>query len=117
MHLKTPLLLTLLFLAAGEAAATTLTATPAKLTQSDREITIRWSDLPDPDGLDHVAIYSPPSSRDRNFLGYLFLKGSASWVCASVPPLGRCDVAEAGRFWYLLILIYSLYQKKYSSYN
>jgi hypothetical protein len=79
MHLKTPLLLTLLFLAAGEAAATTLTATPAKLAQSDREITIRWSDLPDPDGLDHVAIYSPPSSRDRDFLGYLFLNGSASW--------------------------------------
>uniref|UniRef100_A0ACD5UP23 Uncharacterized protein n=1 Tax=Avena sativa TaxID=4498 RepID=A0ACD5UP23_AVESA len=77
MHLKTPLFL--LFLAAGEAAATTLTATPAKLTQSDREITIRWSDLPDPDGLDHVAIYSPPSSRDRDFLGYIFLNGSASW--------------------------------------
>ncbi|KAF8699007.1 hypothetical protein HU200_034839 [Digitaria exilis] len=42
-------------------------------------IKIRWSGLPAPDGLDHVAIYSPPSSRDRDFLGYLFLNGSASW--------------------------------------
>lgn len=54
-------------------------ATPAKLTESDSSITIRWSDLPDPDALDHVAIYSPPSSPDRDFLGYLFLNGSSSW--------------------------------------
>uniref|UniRef100_A0A0E0LGA3 Purple acid phosphatase n=1 Tax=Oryza punctata TaxID=4537 RepID=A0A0E0LGA3_ORYPU len=78
-----PLLL-LLLLAAGEAAAaaaaaTTLTATPEKLAQSDRVITIRWSGLPDPDGLDYVGIYSPPSSSDRDFLGYLFLNGSSSW--------------------------------------
>ncbi|KQK21179.1 probable inactive purple acid phosphatase 2 [Brachypodium distachyon] len=85
MHPKTPHLL--FFLAAlaaaggrtAAAAATTLTATPAKLTESDSSITIRWSDLPDPDALDHVAIYSPPSSPDRDFLGYLFLNGSSSW--------------------------------------
>ncbi|KAG8095733.1 hypothetical protein GUJ93_ZPchr0013g36743 [Zizania palustris] len=80
MHPQNPLLLFLFAaLAAGEAAATTLTATPAKLAQYDRQITIRWSDLRDPDGLDYVAIYSPPSSPDRNFLGYLFLNGSATW--------------------------------------
>ncbi|GJN10528.1 hypothetical protein PR202_ga28627 [Eleusine coracana subsp. coracana] len=67
-------------LAAGEAAAaTTLTVTPANLAASDDQITIRWSGLPDPDGLDYVAIYSPPSSRDFDFLGYLFLNGSATW--------------------------------------
>ncbi|CAN6374872.1 unnamed protein product, partial [Urochloa humidicola] len=27
----------------------------------------------------YVAIYSPPSSRNRDFLGYLFLNGSTSW--------------------------------------
>ncbi|RLN34539.1 putative inactive purple acid phosphatase 2 [Panicum miliaceum] len=85
MHPENPHLPFLLFLAvgalaAGEAAAgTTLTASPAKLSPSDQEIKIRWSGLPDPDGLDYVAIYSPPSSRDRDFLGYLFLNGSASW--------------------------------------
>ncbi|PUZ68212.1 hypothetical protein GQ55_2G007300 [Panicum hallii var. hallii] len=85
MHPENPHLPFLLFLAvaalaAGEAAAgTTLTASPAKLSPSDREIKIRWSGLPAPDGLDYVAIYSPPSSRDRDFLGYLFLNGSASW--------------------------------------
>jgi acid phosphatase type 7 len=66
--------------AAAEAAATvTLTATPAKLAASDDRITVRWSGLPDPDGLDYVAVYSPPSSRDRDFLGYLFLNGSGAW--------------------------------------
>ncbi|PAN09289.1 hypothetical protein PAHAL_2G007200 [Panicum hallii] len=85
MHPENPHLPFLLFLAvaalaAGEAAAgTTLTASPAKLSPSDREIKIRWSGLPAPDGLDYVAIYSPPSSRDSDFLGYLFLNGSASW--------------------------------------
>ncbi|RLM86745.1 putative inactive purple acid phosphatase 2 [Panicum miliaceum] len=85
MHPENPHLPFLLFLAvaalaAGEAAAgTTLTASPAKLSPSDREIKIRWSGLPAPDGLDYVTIYSPPSSRDRDFLGYLFLNGSASW--------------------------------------
>ncbi|KAL6647215.1 hypothetical protein ACP70R_014652 [Stipagrostis hirtigluma subsp. patula] len=74
------LVLFLAALAAGEAvAATTLTVTPEKLTNSDREIKIRWSGLPSPDALDYVAIYSPPSSRDIDFLGYLFLNGSASW--------------------------------------
>nr|CAB3455475.1 unnamed protein product [Digitaria exilis] len=74
------LFLAVAVLAAGEAAAdTTLTASPAKLSPSDHQIKIRWSGLPAPDGLDYVAIYSPPSSRDRDFLGYLFLNGSASW--------------------------------------
>lgn len=85
MHPENPHLPFLLFLvvaalAAGEAAAdATLTASPAKLSPSDDQIKIRWSGLPAPDGLDYVAIYSPPSSRDRDFLGYLFLNGSASW--------------------------------------
>ncbi|TVU40268.1 hypothetical protein EJB05_13724 [Eragrostis curvula] len=79
-HFPLLLFLAVAALAAGEAAAATiLTATPAKLTSSDSQITIRWSGLPDPDGLDYVAIYSPPSSRDFDFLGYLFLNGSATW--------------------------------------
>ncbi|CAN6222154.1 unnamed protein product [Urochloa humidicola] len=81
-HLFFPFLLFLAVasLAAGEAAAgTTLTASPAKLSPSDSQIKIRWEGLPAPDGLDYVAIYSPPSSRDKDFLGYLFLNGSASW--------------------------------------
>ncbi|KAK3124185.1 hypothetical protein QOZ80_7BG0583060 [Eleusine coracana subsp. coracana] len=79
-HLSFLLFLAVAVLAAGEAAAvTTLTATPAKFTSTDQHITIRWSGLPDPDGLDYVAIYSPPSSRDFDFLGYLFLNGSATW--------------------------------------
>jgi acid phosphatase type 7 len=71
-------------LAAGEAAAaTTLTATPANLSSSEQQITLRWSGLPDPDGLDYVGIYSPPSSRDFDFLGYLFLNGSTTWRTGS----------------------------------
>jgi acid phosphatase type 7 len=67
------------FLAAGEAAATvTLTATPAKLAASDDRITVRWS------GLDYVAVYSPPSSRDRDFLGYFFFKHSTNAMEATV---------------------------------
>lgn len=77
-HFPFLLFLAVAALATGE-AATTLTATPAKLSSSDSQITIRWSGLADPDGLDYVAIYSPPSSRDRDFLGYLFLNGSATW--------------------------------------
>jgi hypothetical protein len=34
---------------------------------------------PVPDGLDYVAIYSSSSSRNHDFLGYLFLNGSATW--------------------------------------
>ncbi|KAL6880329.1 hypothetical protein ACP4OV_011894 [Aristida adscensionis] len=84
MHPENPhlpfVVLFLAALAAGEAAAAvTLTAAPAKLASSDDQITIRWSGLPAPDALDYVAIYSPPSSRDIDFLGYLFLNGSASW--------------------------------------
>ncbi|CAO1939295.1 unnamed protein product [Urochloa humidicola] len=84
MHPENPhlflLFLAVAALAAGEAAAdTTLTASPAKLSPSDGQIKILWAGLPAPDGLDYVAIYSPPSSRDKDFLGYLFLNGSASW--------------------------------------
>ncbi|XP_066380965.1 probable inactive purple acid phosphatase 2 [Miscanthus floridulus] len=74
-HLRFLLFLAVAAIAAGGAAAgTTLTAS-----LSGHQIKIRWSGLPAPDGLDYVAIYSPPSSRDRDFLGYLFLNGSASW--------------------------------------
>jgi hypothetical protein len=69
-------------LAAGEptSSTTTLAATPSTLTKSDHAITLRWSDLPDPSPLDYVAIYSPPSSGDLNYLGFLFLNSSASWA-------------------------------------
>jgi hypothetical protein len=72
MHPENPHLppFLLLCLAAAAALAASL---------SDGEIKIRWSGLPSPDGLDYVAVYSPPSSRDRDFLGYLFLNGSSTW--------------------------------------
>lgn len=78
-HLRFLLFLAVAAVAAGGAAAnTTLTAS-----LSGNQIKIIWSGLPAPDGLDYVAIYSPPSSRDRDFLGYLFLNGSASWRSGS----------------------------------
>ncbi|KAF0929607.1 hypothetical protein E2562_022976 [Oryza meyeriana var. granulata] len=67
-------------LAAGEPATTTLKVTPATLTGSNRSITIQWSNLPSPSPLDYVAVYSPPSSGDLDYLGFLFLNGSASWA-------------------------------------
>ncbi|KAL6838214.1 hypothetical protein ACP4OV_031962 [Aristida adscensionis] len=63
-------------LAAGEP---TLSAAPSTLTKSVRSITIRWSNLTAPSPLDYVAVYSPPSSADLDFLGFLFLNASASW--------------------------------------
>lgn len=61
-------------LAVGE--PTTLAATPSTLTKSDHAITLRWSNLPDPSPLD----YSPPSSADLDYLGFLLLNSSASWA-------------------------------------
>jgi hypothetical protein len=63
--------------AAGD--ATTLTVTPATITRSDQWITVRWSNVPSPSPLDYVAVYSPPSSDDLDYLGFLFLNASASW--------------------------------------
>ncbi|KAG2639461.1 hypothetical protein PVAP13_2KG010600 [Panicum virgatum] len=83
MHPENPHHLPFLFLAVAALAAGTAAAAgttfAANLSPSDHRIKIRWSGLPAPDGLDYVAMYSPPSSRDRDFLGYLFLNGSASW--------------------------------------
>ncbi|KAF7019423.1 unnamed protein product [Triticum aestivum] len=68
-------------LAAGEPTSiTTLTATPAKPTKPDHAVTLQWSNLPDPSPLDYVAVYSPPSSGDLDYLGFLFLNSSASWA-------------------------------------
>ncbi|XBI84925.1 hypothetical protein VPH35_093141 [Triticum aestivum] len=70
-------------LAAGEptTSATTLTATPATLTKPDHHaVTLQWSNLPDPGPLDYVAVYSPPTSGDLDYLGFLFLNSSASWA-------------------------------------
>ncbi|KAI5021645.1 hypothetical protein ZWY2020_058375 [Hordeum vulgare] len=36
--------------------------------------------LPDPGPLDYVAVYSPPTSGDLNYLGFLFHNSSASWA-------------------------------------
>ena len=66
--------------AGGGGDATTLTATPATITRSDQWITVRWSNLPSPSPLDYVAVYSPPSSGDLDYLGFLFLNASASWA-------------------------------------
>ncbi|VAI23379.1 unnamed protein product [Triticum turgidum subsp. durum] len=71
-------------LAAGEATATsttTLTATPATLTKPDHHaVTLQWSNLPNPGPLDYVAVYSPPTSGDLDYLGFLLLNSSASWA-------------------------------------
>ncbi|KAK3166529.1 hypothetical protein QOZ80_1AG0046920 [Eleusine coracana subsp. coracana] len=67
--------------AAGEpTSTTTLTVTPATLTKSTQSITIRWSNLPSPSPLDYVAVYSPPTSSDLDYLGFLFLNASVSWA-------------------------------------
>ncbi|PUZ60029.1 hypothetical protein GQ55_4G090200 [Panicum hallii var. hallii] len=68
-------------LAAGEpTSTTTLTATPATLTKSYSAITLQWSNLASPSPLDYVAVYSPPSSGDLDYLGFLFLNASTSWA-------------------------------------
>ncbi|KAL6623034.1 hypothetical protein ACP70R_032913 [Stipagrostis hirtigluma subsp. patula] len=78
MHAKVALLVLLAVrLAAGDP---TLTATPATLTKSVHSITIRWSNLTSPSPLDYVAVYSPPSSADLDYLGFLPLNASASWA-------------------------------------
>jgi hypothetical protein len=71
-------------LAAGEpTSTTTLTASPATLTKPDQAINLQWSNLPSPNPLDYVAIYSPPSSGDLDYLGFLSLNASASWATGS----------------------------------
>lgn len=87
MRSKSPILHALLHLtttlAAGEPATTTtitLKVTPATLSKSNNSLTIQWSGLPSPSPLDYVAVYSPPSSGDLDYLGFLFLNGSASWA-------------------------------------
>ncbi|XP_025812356.1 probable inactive purple acid phosphatase 2 [Panicum hallii] len=68
-------------LAAGEpTSTTTLTATPATLTKLYSAITLQWSNLASPSPLDYVAVYSPPSSGNLDYLGFLFLNASASWA-------------------------------------
>lgn len=53
------------------------------MTKSDHAITLQWSNLPSPSLLDYVAVYSPPSSGDLDYLGFLFLNASASWATGS----------------------------------
>jgi acid phosphatase type 7 len=67
-------------LAAGELTSTTiLTATPATPTKTTKSIIVQWSNLVSPSPLDYVAFYSPPTSDDLDYLGFLFLNASASW--------------------------------------
>ncbi|KAG0481445.1 hypothetical protein HPP92_012303 [Vanilla planifolia] len=59
--------------------AISLSVFPRILTKSNRTVTIRWSGVPTPSSLDWLGIYSPPSSADDHFIGYLFLNSSPSW--------------------------------------
>uniref|UniRef100_A0ACD5XGV1 Uncharacterized protein n=1 Tax=Avena sativa TaxID=4498 RepID=A0ACD5XGV1_AVESA len=79
MRSVVPFLLLHLAVTVAAGDATTLTATPATITRSDQWITVQWSNLPSPSPLDYVAVYSPPSSGDLDYLGFLFLNASASW--------------------------------------
>lgn len=56
--------------------AVTISVSPKTLTKSNRTVRIQWYNVPNPSPLDFLGIYSPPSSRDNEFIGYVFLNSS-----------------------------------------
>jgi acid phosphatase type 7 len=56
-----------------------LSVSPKTLTRSNRTVRVQWSGVESPSELDWLGIYSPPSSRDKHFIGYVFLNSSSTW--------------------------------------
>lgn len=73
------LTLSLSLLSPSLASHVSLSVSPKTLTRSNRTVRIQWSGVESPSDLDWLGIYSPPSSRDKNFIGYVFLNSSATW--------------------------------------
>ncbi|KAJ4805922.1 Purple acid phosphatase [Rhynchospora pubera] len=72
------LALSLSLLAPSLSSHVSLSVSPKTLTRSNRTVQIQWSGVESPSELDWLGIYSPPSSRDKNFIGYVFLNSSAT---------------------------------------
>ncbi|XP_074578422.1 putative inactive purple acid phosphatase 2 [Curcuma longa] len=61
-------------------SSVSITVYPTTLTRTSRIVTVRWSGVESPSELDWLGIYSPPKSRNEDFIGYIFLRNSSSWL-------------------------------------
>ncbi|KAJ6843305.1 putative inactive purple acid phosphatase 2 [Iris pallida] len=77
------LIFLLLFLPISISSHVSISVSPKTLTRSNRTVTIQWSGVDSPSDLDWLGIYSPPSSGNRDFIGYLFLNASSTWATGS----------------------------------
>ncbi|KMZ73600.1 Purple acid phosphatase [Zostera marina] len=69
---------TLILIPTAAVAVVSFSVSPKTLPRSGASVKIQWSGLSSPTNLDWVGIYSPPSSPDNEFIGYLFLANSTS---------------------------------------
>lgn len=60
-----------------------ISVTPKTLTKSSNTVRIQWTGVESPTDLDWLGIYSPPNSPDEEFIGYLFLNSSATYLSGS----------------------------------
>ncbi|XP_031491511.1 probable inactive purple acid phosphatase 2 [Nymphaea colorata] len=82
-----PFLLPILFMAilAGSTAANVakLDVYPKILKKSGDPVKIKWSGISNPCALDWLGVYSPATSSDENYIGYVFLSSSPTWNSGS----------------------------------
>ncbi|KAF7809059.1 putative inactive purple acid phosphatase 2 [Senna tora] len=60
-----------------------ISITPTVLSKSGDSVQISWSGIDSPSDLDWLGIYSPPTSHNHHFIGYVFLSRSPTWQSGS----------------------------------
>ncbi|XP_027097832.1 probable inactive purple acid phosphatase 2 [Coffea arabica] len=73
----------ILFIHSSSSSPVSISVTPKTLAKSGHPVTIRWSGIDSPSKLDWLGIYSPPTSSNDNFIGYIFLSTSPGWESGS----------------------------------
>ncbi|KAL9226167.1 hypothetical protein vseg_002009 [Gypsophila vaccaria] len=76
------ILLTLLVSSISAHSATstpTITVTPTTLNKSGDKVHVTWAHITNPTNQDWLGIYSPATSPDQQFIGYIFLNTSPTW--------------------------------------
>ncbi|KAL9225888.1 hypothetical protein vseg_001764 [Gypsophila vaccaria] len=61
----------------------TISVSPATLNRSGDTVTVTWANVTNPSPLDWLGIYSPPTSPNHHFIGYIFLSLSPTWETGS----------------------------------
>lgn len=86
------LLMLLIAALAQKASGSTVTldAAPTLLKKSGDTVTLTWKGLDSPSKLDWIGIYTPPTSDDDHFIGYMLLSSCPNWAtgaCSLQIPL------------------------------